>query len=1065
VGVPIDTAFSGRFVHVAETADWDASLRARVQGLSLALQQLGLRSEVLEAGAEWPACETDVVVLHHAGRSGPALQRATQTYTTRVLCCHHLDEADPALVAALGAFHRIWTCSPRVHDELLALGVDSARLDAVRTVIDAPQAGPSVRRAGTWLCLGPIEPEQHLLELVRLFEQTRRVAPLSAQELVFGITGRRDIHYERELTALVAQLGLSAQVWFDGPLATATARAGLIRSAEVCVSLASTHTDQTLLMEAALGDVPVVSLDDSLWNETNPGALVATTRMSEVPDLVRRAREDAAWRHELLASQARVARRHTLAAVAHDLKPTLAKLLPAAGRFARVSVVICTYNRWALLERLLDRLQHQDNPGFEVIVVNGPSSDRSAELLATRAHLLKVADNPHRNLALSRNIGIGLADGDIVAFLDDDALPFDNWVGTLLAAYNARPLSTAGLGGPAYYAGTLRFQAEDNAVNRLAEVRSDVASLRLGPDEWMRYNTGTNASFTTAALRAVGGFDPQYDYYLDETDVCLRLQRSGHLIGYVPELLVRHEFAQSPSRRGRMDFDWYTICKNTAYFAAVHSGLQEHAVAKVVEQRIQEERLDTFEHAHNVGVLTTEERYRFGAAARAGARQGLLDAQRGPRKGQLTPAPGRYKPYPVAASAAPVRPGERAHLHVCIIAREFPQFAGNGGVGTMFYHLASELLLMGHRISLIVPGDPSQTLVQGPFRVYHVRPTDMPQLGGPPDWARNVAWSVAALEQLSRIDAAEPVDIVESCLWDAEGLAVALLPRHSRPPVVVRLVTPFALASRINGWQPDHLSAELFGGAEKALLEAADAVVPISEAIATSVEEIHQLARDDRWCTIPCGVAPWPHFDVNHGYNEFPALKGLPLPTAGPAKLVVFLGRLERRKGIDLLLEAAVTILAADPQAHVVIAGRDVDGWAARERAPGCEQRVHFVGEVDNATKDKLLAHAYCLVFPSRYESFGLVPLEGFVHGVPVVAARVGAIPEVVEDGLSGLLFEAGSASDLARCVQRLLEDSALRAVLSAGASRRARTLDSRLMASRSVALYRALLVGQPTPS
>ena len=120
--------------------------------------------------------------------------------------------------------------------------------------------------------------------------------------------------------------------------------------------------------------------------------------------------------------------------------------------------------------------------------------------------------------------------------------------------------------------------------------------------------------------------------------------------------------------------------------------------------------------------------------------------------------------------------------------------------------------------------------------------------------------------------------------------------------------------------------------------------------------------------------------------------------------------------------------------------------------------RVHFMGEVTDSTREKLFARAYCLVFPSRYESFGLVPLEAFVHGVPVVASRSGAIPEVVEEGVSGLLFEAESAVSLAQCVLSLLGDPEMRQHLADGARRRVRQLSSRNSAIATVELYAELI-------
>jgi glycosyltransferase involved in cell wall biosynthesis len=709
------------------------------------------------------------------------------------------------------------------------------------------------------------------------------------------------------------------------------------------------------------------------------------------------------------------------------------------------------------LERVLGYLRDQSDPAFEVIIVDGPSDDGTRELLQHHADEVKLAYNPERNLSKSRNLGIELADGEVVAFIDDDALPFNDWIANILAEYNARPLTTAGLGGPAYYAGTFWFQAEDNGINRFAEAKVNIASNQIGQDGWFRYNTGTNATFATLALREHGGFDEQFDYYLDESEVCFRLQQAGLLIGYAPDVVVRHEFAQSHNRQGRLNYNWFTICKNTAYFIAAYSSLKGEALKMHIEQRMQLERIDGFDKALAEGHLTADDHARYVDAVRKGAAQGLSDAMHYPRRRPLKPAPGRFRPYAVEFQA-PVAASEKSRLHVCIISREFPPFVAGGGVGTLYYHLASELLMMGHRVTAIVPGGELNIFKQGNMRVHFTPQAAVEVTGADGGFGRNIAWSVTAMARLAAVHEQDPVDIVDSALWDSEALAVALLPAHRRPKVVVRLVTPYALASQINGWQPDPATAALFMGAERALIAAADAVVPISESIAQSVEKTYGLHRDARWHLVPCGIAYWPFFDVNQGYNEFPELERLPAAVLASGRIVLFVGRLERRKGVDLILDAAPEILRSDPAAHIVLAGRDVEGWADRPLAAELQGRVHFVGEVDNGTREKLLARAWCLLFPSRYESFGLVPLEAFVHGVPVVAARAGAIPEVVQDGQSGLVFESESSLELSRCVMSLLVDPALRERLSAGARRRVRELGSRQSAVRSVQLYRNLL-------
>lgn len=1082
----LQTKFTGRIVQVAEALSYQDAVSNHVLSLHRLLLGLGLKSEVY---AKWhdPRLEEqrrpleelqlgefDIAILHFCGRSEHALPAVLKAYCTKIMQYHNVTPASffPAasrlhgfcvegreqLEASARHFHRVWADSTFNLDELLSLGLSAAHGAVVPIVVDAVPAPTRVteRTPGTWLFVGRVAPNKRQADLVRLFAQARREMPQVAQGLILAGGYEEDDPYYEELMETIRSCEVGPFVRVAGKVDDAE-RERLYRTAAVYVSLSEHEGFGVPLVEAGTHGLPVVALGVTTVADTLGHSAGVVHSLHEVLPIVQRLHAEPAFREALVQYQLDNARRFESASVASDLVQALRGVLPFDEPYRSVSVVICTYNRREYLERVLDYLRHQRSPAFEVIVVDGPSDDGSKELLADHAHEIKLTHNAERNLSKSRNLGIELADGDVVAFIDDDALPFDDWVHRILDEYNTRPLTTAGLGGPAYYAGTFWFQAEDNGINHLAEAKVNINSKQIGQDGWYRYNTGTNATFATRSLREHGGFDEQFDYFLDESEVCFRLQQAGLLIGYAPEVVVRHEFAQSHNRQGRLNFNWFTICKNTAYFIAAYSGLKGEALKTHVEQRMQKERIVNFDEALSKGEITPEQHASYADAVHKGAAQGLVDALRYPRRRPLKAAPARFRPYTVHPQA----PGQallKGRLHVCIISREFPPFVAGGGVGTLYYHLASELLMMGHRVTAIVPGGELHFFKQGNMRVHFTPQAKVEVAGADSGFSRNMAWSVSAMAQLAAIHEHDPVDVVESALWDTEALATALLPAAGRPKVVVRLVTPYALASQINGWQPDPATSALFMGAERALIAAADAVVPISESIARSVEKTYGLHRDARWRKVPCGIAYWPFFDVNQGYNEFPELERMPSEVLDSGRLVLFVGRLERRKGVDLILEAATSILRNDATAHIVLAGRDVEGLAARPLPQDLQGRVHFVGEVDNGTREKLLARAWCLLFPSRYESFGLVPLEAFVHGVPVIAARAGAIPEVVQEGVSGLLFDSESSQGLASCVLTLLEDPKLHARLCAGARARVRELDSRQSAVRSVQIYRNLL-------
>jgi L-malate glycosyltransferase len=97
--------------------------------------------------------------------------------------------------------------------------------------------------------------------------------------------------------------------------------------------------------------------------------------------------------------------------------------------------------------------------------------------------------------------------------------------------------------------------------------------------------------------------------------------------------------------------------------------------------------------------------------------------------------------------------------------------------------------------------------------------------------------------------------------------------------------------------------------------------------------------------------------------------------------------------------------------------------WSAREA--GIEKRVHFLGKQDNI--QELIGISDLLLLPSENESFGLVALEAMACEVPVVASRVGGLPEVVTDGIEGFLVDPQDIGKMADCSVAVLADSSVR--------------------------------------
>lgn len=238
------------------------------------------------------------------------------------------------------------------------------------------------------------------------------------------------------------------------------------------------------------------------------------------------------------------------------------------------SIVINTLDRAALLAKTLDSLRWLKYRGqFEVIVVNGPSSDASEDIIASWLPAIRAARCPIANLSVSRNIGICMARGDIVAFIDDDAIPHPEWLEHLARAYDSPTVGAAG--GLVFDQTGYSYQYQYSTADRLANAnwRLTRSAEHMGfPGAFeFPYLQGTNASFRRSALLDVGGFDEEIEYYLDETELCCRLVDAGYLVRQLPDAWVHHKFAPSNIRNEHKVARYrYPVIKNKLYFSLKH---------------------------------------------------------------------------------------------------------------------------------------------------------------------------------------------------------------------------------------------------------------------------------------------------------------------------------------------------------------------------------------------------------------------------------------------------------------------------------------------------------------
>jgi glycogen(starch) synthase len=192
------------------------------------------------------------------------------------------------------------------------------------------------------------------------------------------------------------------------------------------------------------------------------------------------------------------------------------------------------------------------------------------------------------NLSRARNIGIRRASSDLVAFIDDDAVADMTWLPGLIMAFADPAIMAAG--GFVRDSSPSGFQCRYASANRAGGVNLDLTLPMLHEPlaETFPLLIGTNCAFRATALRRLNGFDEEFDYFLDDVDICARLNDAGMAMAQVAGASVFHK--RLPSRRRHnptMLKSWRSLIKNIIYFGLLNrrtASATLYAANQVIEQ-------------------------------------------------------------------------------------------------------------------------------------------------------------------------------------------------------------------------------------------------------------------------------------------------------------------------------------------------------------------------------------------------------------------------------------------------------------------------------------------------
>lgn len=355
-------------------------------------------------------------------------------------------------------------------------------------------------------------------------------------------------------------------------------------------------------------------------------------------------------------------------------------------------------------------------------------------------------------------------------------------------------------------------------------------------------------------------------------------------------------------------------------------------------------------------------------------------------------------------------------MNICLISKEYPPETGGGGIGTHVHALALALVQRGHSIVVLsstLETQPSYTISSG----IHLYRIPVPTRYG---FFNRLVYAIRVRKKFLTLAVEHKIQVVEAPEYDAESVFLELF--GCPVPVVVRLHAGTYIVHKMAGKIPKHPVALLAILLEWLAIYKADAITAPTHAMAVSCKKMLKLP--ERAIQVLSNAVDLP--------NELDETKHFDRP----ARRILYIGRLEKRKSPDLLARAIPEILKIFPDAVFTFIGQDVlQGPGKSSMQVYCESlighecmpRVEFLGRRSHEEVEEYLSSSEIFVLPSRFESFGIAYAEAMLHQLPIVACQGAGVEEIVPENIAGFLVKQGDAGALRDAILRLLGSDSMR--------------------------------------
>lgn len=726
----------------------------------------------------------------------------------------------------------------------------------------------------------------------------------------------------------------------------------------------------------------------------------------------------------------------------------------------KASIIINTLNRGHTLENTIKSLFYLDYKyDYEVIIVDGNSTDNTAEILDKYKRYIKIGNCPCANLSMSRNIGIAMADSNYIAFIDDDAIPEPEWLTNIMKKFDREDV--AAVGGPVYDNHGIDFQKKRFIINRFVnDYSKSKLPIHSFPHSFEFYGViGCNSIFRKDYVLKVGGFNEQYDYFLDETELCSRLIDYGYRIEYSENAFVHHKYSTSAIRNNKKVFlDYSKIIKNDIYFINSYKDIidDEEIINKTIEEKIKGA-YDLNKQNFRKNIINETEYNNAIKSIEKGAEEGFKDCKRGYhlfiKKETLSNNKSVFKKF------NPYLEKEK-RLNICYLTNEYyPDI--RGGIGKFVYILARETAKFGHQVHVITLTRDNIESVNFEENVWVHRigvnkyPKSLLEYDTVNDNFNENRMNTlySHYEEILKINKKCKVDIVQTPIWDSLGFYALF---DSRFNLVVTLHT--SMKTIFEGVYHINEEVEFHIKVEEYLLNKSKFIVSNSKAIEKQYNQYYNDACEGKTFLIPHGLEDMKKFVKNNKK----------LSDNSDNIEILFVGRLEYRKGIDIIFECVPYICKKYNNVIFRFCGDNTINMPNFEttykdyflsKYNEFSERVIFEGYISDEELIDRYSNCDIFIAPSRFESFGLIFLEAMIFSKPVIGTNIGGIPEVVENGVSGILIENENSEDLKNALIKLIENKDIRESMGKNGRRvYEEKFTAEIMANKFIDYYKNIL-------